>query len=385
MPEKKRIKKTPRLLFIFGTRPEAIKMAPLVLRLRHSCHAVVCATGQHREMAGQVLSFFSVKPDFDLNIMTPNQSLFDLTATCLKSLERVIDKSAPDLILVQGDTTTAFVGALAGFYKKVPVAHIEAGLRSFNKYSPYPEEMNRLLAGRLSDIHFAPTSRAKQNLVKEGVPARSVYITGNTVIDALFAGLEIVKKNEGRYAKNFSPIDFSKKIVLVTAHRRESFGKPLEEVFSALKEIAADEGVEIIYPVHPNPNVRAAADRVLKGIRNIHLIEPLDYPHLIWLMHKSTLILTDSGGIQEEAPSLGKPMLVLRDVTERMEGIKAGTAMLVGTDRKKIVSKARALLSGGALYKKMSKARNPYGDGKACEKIEKVLARYMKFAPEPLP
>lgn len=371
-PDKKR------LLFIFGTRPEAIKMAPLILRLKRSCHVIVCATGQHREMADQVLSFFSVKPDFDLSIMTPNQSLFDLTASCLKRLENVIDRSAPDLILVQGDTTTAFVGALAGFYKKVPVAHIEAGLRSFNKLSPYPEEMNRLLAARLSDLHFAPTATARENLIREGIPARRVYITGNTVIDALLKGLEIVKKDEGRYRKSFRSIDFTKKIILVTAHRRESFGKPLEEVFGALRELATDEGVEIVYPVHPNPNVRASADRILKGARNIHLIEPLDYPHLIWLMHKSTIILTDSGGIQEEAPSLGKPMLVLRDVTERMEGIKAGTAILVGTDRKKIISKARALLSKGALYNKMSKARNPYGNGKACEKIEKVLARYMR-------
>ena len=371
-PDKKR------LLFIFGTRPEAIKMAPLILRLKRSCHVIVCATGQHREMADQVLSFFSVKPDFDLSIMTPNQSLFDLTASCLKRLENVIDRSAPDLILVQGDTTTAFVGALAGFYKKVPVAHIEAGLRSFNKLSPYPEEMNRLLAARLSDLHFAPTAAARENLIREGIPARRVYITGNTVIDALLKGLEIVKKDEGRYRKGFRSIDFTKKIILVTAHRRESFGKPLEEVFGALRELAADEGVEIVYPVHPNPNVRASADRILKGARNIHLIEPLDYPHLIWLMHKSTIILTDSGGIQEEAPSLGKPMLVLRDVTERMEGIKAGTAILVGTDRKKIISKARALLSRGALYNKMSKARNPYGNGKACEKIEKILANEFK-------
>lgn len=372
-PDKKR------LLFIFGTRPEAIKMAPLVLRLKRSCHAIVCATGQHREMAGQVLSFFSVKLDFDLSIMTPNQSLFDLTASYLKRLENVIDRSAPDLILVQGDTTTAFAGALAGFYKKVPVAHIEAGLRSFNKLSPYPEEMNRLLAARLSDLHFAPTAAARENLIKEGIPAKRIYITGNTVIDALMKGLEIVKKNEGGYRKSLKSIDFTKKIILVTAHRRESFGKPLEEIFSALKELASDEGVEIVYPVHPNPNVRALADRILKGARNIHLIEPLDYPHLIWLMDKSTIILTDSGGIQEEAPSLGKPMLVLRDVTERMEGIKAGTAILVGTDRKKIISKARALLSKGALYNKMSKARNPYGDGKACEKIEKALGRYLNL------
>lgn len=383
MPEKKVINKAPRLLFVFGTRPEAIKMAPLILKLSGSCQVRVCATGQHREMAGQVLSFFSIKPDFDLNIMTPNQSLFDLTAACLKGLESVIERSSPDLILVQGDTTTAFAGALAGFYRKVPVAHIEAGLRSFNKYSPYPEEMNRLLAGRLSDIHFAPTSKAKQNLLKEGVPARNIHVTGNTVIDALFAGLEIVKKNEGRYARNFNSIDFNKKIVLVTAHRRESFGKPLEDIFNALKDISADDGVEIVYPVHLNPNVRASADRILKGIKNIHLIEPLDYPHLIWLMNKSAIILTDSGGIQEEAPSLGKPMLVLRDVTERMEGIKAGTALLVGTGRKKIVSKARTLLSGGALYKKMSRAKNPYGDGKACERIEKAIGRYMGLKQSP--
>lgn len=378
MPAGKKQGRKRRLLFVFGTRPEAIKMAPLILRLGRSCKTTVCSTGQHREMAGQVLSFFSIRPDFDLGVMTPNQGLSDLTASCLRGLDQVIDRSSPDLVLVQGDTTTAFAGALAAFYRKVPVAHIEAGLRSFDKHSPYPEEMNRLLAGRLSDIHFAPTAKAKQNLLKEGFPARSVSVTGNTVIDALLAGLEIVRKDEARYAKNFRFLDMKRKIVLVTAHRRESFGRPLENIFRALREIARDPGVEIVYPVHLNPNVRDAAQKILRGTRNIHLTEPLDYPHLIWLMDKSTVILTDSGGIQEEAPSLGKPLLVLRDVTERTEGIKAGTAVLVGTDREKIVSRARALLSGGALYKKMSKAKNPYGDGHACERIEKALAEYFK-------
>jgi len=297
-----------KILFIFGTRPEAIKMAPVIKEFKKekSIDVKVCITAQHREMLDQVLNFFGIKPDYDLNLMKPNQSLFDITANSLKSLEKVLDKEKPDLIFVQGDTTTAFVGALAGFYKKMKVAHIEAGLRSHNKYSPFPEEINRVLVGHVADYHFAPTERAKENLYRENIK-KNVYVVGNTVIDALFLGLNIIKKEgEEKFYKYFDFIDFSKKIILVTGHRRENFGKPFENICYALKEIAKREDVEIVYPVHLNPNVKKPVNEILNGVRNIHLIEPLEYPYLIWLMSKSYLVLTDSGGIQEEAPSLGK-------------------------------------------------------------------------------
>ncbi len=364
-----------KILFIFGTRPEAIKLTPVIKKLRqNNCFNIkICVTAQHREMLDQVLNFFDIKPDYDLNIMKPNQSLFDITADTLKGLEGVLDEFQPDLIFVQGDTTTAFVGALAGFYKKIKIAHIEAGLRSHNKYSPFPEEMNRVLAGHLSDYHFAPTQRAKENLFKEGIKD-NVYVVGNTVIDALFLGLDIIKEHgEEQYYKHFDFIDFSKRIILVTGHRRESFGKPFENICYALKEIAERKDVEIVYPVHLNPNVREPVNRILKGINNIHLIEPLEYPYLIWLMNKSYIVLTDSGGIQEEAPSLGKPVLVMREVTERIEGIEAGTAKLVGTDKEKIVKEATKLLDNEEEYEKMAKAVNPYGDGKASERIENII------------
>ena len=364
-----------KILLIFGTRPEAIKMAPVVKRFQqnNSFKTKICVTAQHREMLDQVLDFFDIKPDYDLNIMKPNQSLFDITANTLKGLESVLDDFQPDLVFIQGDTTTAFVGALAGFYKKIKIAHIEAGLRSYNKYSPFPEEMNRVLAGHLSDYHFAPTQRAKENLFNENIK-ENVYVVGNTVIDALFLGLDIIKKQgEEQYYKHFEFIDFSKKIILVTGHRRESFGKPFENICYALKEIAKREDVEIVYPVHLNPNVREPVNRILKGINNIHLTEPLEYPYLIWLMNKSYLVLTDSGGIQEEAPSLGKPVLVMREVTERIEGIEAGTAKLVGTNKEKIVKETIKLLDNKEEYEKMARAVNPYGDGKASERIENII------------
>ncbi len=364
-----------KILLIFGTRPEAIKIAPVVKRFQqnNSFKTKICVTAQHREMLDQVLDFFDIKPDYDLNIMKPNQSLFDITANTLKGLESVLDDFQPDLLFIQGDTTTAFVGALAGFYKKIKIAHIEAGLRSYNKYSPFPEEMNRVLAGHLSDYHFAPTQRAKENLFNENIK-ENVYVVGNTVIDTLFLGLDIIKKQgEEQYYKHFEFVDFSKKIILVTGHRRESFGKPFENICYALKEIAKREDVEIVYPVHLNPNVREPVNRILKGINNIHLTEPLEYPYLIWLMNKSYLVLTDSGGIQEEAPSLGKPVLVMREVTERIEGIETGTAKLVGTDKKKIVKEITKLLNNKEEYEKMAKAVNPYGDGKASERIENII------------
>ncbi len=366
-----------RLLFIFGTRPEAIKLAPVIVNLGDIGNVRVCVTGQHRDMLDQVLEFFSIVPDYDLNVMAENQSLFRVTTKSLRLLEKVIDESKPDLIIVQGDTTTAFAGALTGFYKRIRVAHVEAGLRSFNKFSPFPEEINRILVGHIADYHFAPTKKAKDNLIKENIPAKNIFVVGNTVIDALLMGMDIIKRDDRTFYDYFKFIDYSKKILLVTGHRRESFGKPFENICSALKEIAK-EPVEIVYPVHLNPNVRKHVYPLLSGIKNIHLIDPLEYPYLIWLMNQSYLILTDSGGIQEEAPSLGKPVLVMRDVTERTEGIEAGTAILVGTDRKKIISSTRMLLSHKGTYRKMAQRRNPYGDGKASARIRDISKRFMR-------
>jgi UDP-N-acetylglucosamine 2-epimerase (non-hydrolysing) len=365
-----------RFLFIFGTRPEAIKMAPLITNLEKIGSVQVCVTGQHRDMLDQVLEFFSIVPDYDLNIMVKNQSLFTVTIKSMKLLERVLDESKPDLIIVQGDTTTAFVGALAGFYKKIRIAHVEAGLRSFNKSSPFPEEMNRTLVGHIADYHFAPTKKAQDNLIKESIPAKNIFVVGNTVIDALLMSMDIIKRDEKDFYDYFKFIDYSKKIILVTGHRRESFGKPFENICYALKELAR-EHVEIVYPVHLNPNVRGHVYPLLSGIKNIHLIDPLDYPYLIWLMNRSYLILTDSGGIQEEAPTLGKPVLVLRDVTERTEGIKAGTGILVGTNKKKIIDSTRMLLSNTVAYRKMAQRRNPYGDGKASLRIRDIVKKLM--------
>lgn len=361
-----------KILFIFGTRPETIKLAPVIKEFKKEKYfnVKICFTGQHNEMVNQVLDFFQIKPHYRLDVMKENQSLFELTSRVLKGLKNVLEKEKPSLVFVQGDTTTAFVGALGAFYMKIQVGHIESGLRSFNKYFPFPEEINRVLISRLSDYHFAPTEKAKENLYKEGIK-ENVWVVGNTVIDALVLVLDIIKRQgEENYYKYFDFIDFSKKIILVTAHRRESFGKPFENICYALKEIAKKyEDVEIVYPVHLNPNVRAPVFRISKGIKNIHLIDPLIYPHLIWLMSKTYLILTDSGGIQEEAPSLGKPVLVMRNVTERTEGMEAGTAKLVGTDRKKIVKEVSNLLIKSDEYKKMVKVTNPYGDGKASKRI----------------
>jgi len=365
-----------RILFIFGTRPEAIKLAPLIKEFQNisEFEVKVCVTAQHREMLDQVLNFFEITPDYDLNLMKPNQSLFKLTANIIESLENVLNDFEPDLIFVQGDTTTAFAGALAGFYKKIKVAHVEAGLRTYHKYSPFPEEINRVLVGHIADYHFAPTEKAKKNLYREGI-TENVWVVGNTVIDALFLGLDIIKaQGEESYYKYFDFLDFSKKIILVTGHRRESFGEPFRNICLALKEIADSfQDVEIIYPVHLNPNVRKPVNEILNGHPRIHLIEPLAYPYLIWLMSKSYLILTDSGGIQEEAPSLGKPVLVMRDVTERTEGIKAETAKLVGTNKEKIILDTAKLLEGLEEYNKMAKAINPYGDGKASNRILNII------------
>lgn len=374
--KKKNKEKRHRFLFIFGTRPEAIKLAPLIVKLKDIGDVQVCVTGQHREMLDQVLRFFSIVPNYNLNIMVKNQNLFTVTVKSLKLLEKVIEESRPDLIIVQGDTTTAFAGALAGFYNKIKVAHIEAGLRSFHKFSPFPEETNRVLVSHIADYHFAPTDKAKENLLRESISEENIFVVGNTVIDALFMGLDTVNRNERRFYDYFAFLDFSKRIILVTGHRRESFGKPFENICYALKEIA-QENVEIVYPVHLNPNVRGHVYPILSGIKNIHLVEPLEYPYLIWLMSKSYLILTDSGGIQEEAPSLGKPVLVMRDVTERTEGIDAGTALIVGTDMKKIFDATRMLLTDKREYRKMARRKNPYGDGKSSKRIRTVIKRLL--------
>lgn len=353
-------------------------MIPLINECKNSEHAIsvhVCVTGQHREMLDHVMSFFRIKADYDLELMTQNQSIFDITANGLKALEPVILDSRPDLIMVQGDTTTAFIGALAGYYNKVRIAHVEAGLRSGNKYSPFPEEINRALVGRMADYHFAPTKNAAENLWNEGI-RENVWVVGNTVIDSLLLGLNIISQQGcDIYERFFDFIDFSKKVVLVTGHRRESFGRPLENICCALKELAVKhDDIEIIYPVHLNPNVRGPVHDIIGQKENIHLIEPLEYPYLLWLMNNSYLVLTDSGGIQEEAPTLGKPVLVMRDVTERTEGIETGTAKLVGTDKDKIVNETTVLLEERMVYERMSKAVNPYGDGKTAGRIVKIIS-----------
>lgn len=368
-----------KVLFIFGTRPEAIKMAPIIRTFKAQSTRFltkVCVTAQHRSMLDQVLEFFNIQPDFDLNLMMPDQTLFDITVKCLKGIEGVLNTFNADLIICQGDTTTAFTASLAGYYKQIKVAHIEAGLRSENKMSPYPEEINRILAGHIADFHFAPTKKAVENLQAEGIKAQ-VYQVGNTVIDALFWALEIIQKSdEDRYLREFSYVDFSKRNILVTGHRRESFGKPFVNICNALKEIADRyPDISIIYPVHLNPNVRKPVEMILRGVQNIYLTEPLNYPSLVWLMNKCDIILTDSGGIQEEAPSLGKPVLVMREVTERQEGIDAGTAKLVGTDTQVIVAEVSQLLNMETRpdYAKL----NPYGDGQTAGRIADILASKM--------
>lgn len=369
-----------KVLFVFGTRPEAIKMAPMIKELesrKEFFDVRVCVTGQHREMLDQVLNFFSITPNYDLRVMKPGQTLFGVTASIIDKLEPVIEDFAPDIILVQGDTTSAFVGALGGYYKQIEVGHLEAGLRSGNLYSPFPEEMNRIMIGRIARYHFAPTDRAANALLSEGVDEEKVFKVGNTVIDALLLGLEIIKAQpEGTYGNYGKDIDWSKRIVLMTGHRRESFGDGFEDMCNAVKRLAdKNKDVEIIYPVHLNPNVQEPVNRILGQTENVHLIRPLDYPELIWLMEKSYIVLTDSGGIQEEAPTLGKPVLVMRDVTERQEGIESGTAMLVGTDGETIYRETQKLLDDSDAYAKMANAVNPYGDGTTAKQIADILEK----------
>jgi UDP-N-acetylglucosamine 2-epimerase (non-hydrolysing) len=367
-----------KILFVFGTRPEAIKMAPLIKQMERvgEFDVKVCVTGQHRKMLDQVLGFFDIKPDFDLQLMKANQTLADITADVIRGVDALIKQEfTPDYIVVQGDTTTAMAGALAGFYSRVKVIHIEAGLRSYEKYSPFPEEINRMLVGKIADLHFAPTAKALGNLLAEGVEAQKVWNVGNTVIDALFLGLEMIRQQDATvYDTYFKFIDRSKRIILVTGHRRENFGEPFENMCRALKIIAhKNPEVEIVYPVHLNPNVREPVERILGNHSRIHLIEPLDYAHLLWLLNLCTLVITDSGGIQEEAPALGKPVLVMREVTERMEGVAAGTAKLVGTDCDTIVSECTTLLTDSTRYEEMARAVNPYGDGTTSRQIVAVL------------
>ena len=369
------------VLSVFGTRPEAIKMAPLVLALASDPRfdAKVCITGQHREMLRQVLDLFAIAPDFDLDIMQPGQSLSGITGAILSGMEGVFRAFSPDIILVHGDTSTTFAASLAAYFHKIPVAHVEAGLRTGNLLSPWPEEANRRLTGVLAGIHFPPTAQAGANLAGEGVKAETIHVVGNTVVDALLA---IVGRIEGDAAlkreldKTFSYLCAEKRLILVTGHRRESFGDGFERICQALARIAADNGdVEILYPVHLNPNVREPVNRLLTGIKNIHLIEPVEYLPFVYLMNRSYLILTDSGGIQEEAPSLGKPVLVMRDTTERPEAVSAGTVKLVGTKTEVIIAEIARLLSDAKAYSSMSIANNPYGDGKACARILDVLAK----------
>jgi len=366
------------ILFVFGTRPEAIKMAPLIKAFRsdNSFEVKIAVTAQHREMLDQVMEFFSISSDYDLNLMRPNQTLFHITTDVLMQIQDIYEEAHPDMVFVQGDTTTVFAGALAAFYKKIKIVHVEAGLRSYNKYSPFPEEMNRLLTSRIADIHLAPTIAAAENLYKEGI-LDNVFVTGNTVIDALFWGLDMLKDNERYYMDFFEDIDFGKKIILVTCHRRENFGEPFVDICNAILDIVeAHEDVQVVYPVHLNPNIKEVAHRLLLH-PHIKLIAPLKYPHLLWLMNKSHVILTDSGGIQEEGPSMGKPILVLREVTERQEGIDAGTAILVGTDRQDIVAHTHRLLSDSAAYEQMAKAVNPYGDGTAAYKTLAIVKEWL--------
>jgi len=366
---------------VVGTRPEAIKMSPLISRFREdpgSWKVGVCITAQHREMLDQVLGFFRVEVDYDLDLMTAGQSLTQLTARCLVALEQPLRDFQPDIVFVQGDTTTVLTGALAAFYQQVPVAHIEAGLRSGNRYSPFPEELNRMLAGRLADYHFAPTPAAVASLAAEGI-RDNVWMVGNTVIDALQDALSILDEMDVDMSERFPFLREDGKLVLVTGHRRESFGEPFENICGALADIsAAREDVQIVYPVHLNPNVQEPVRRILAGRDNIHLIEPLDYASLVWLMSRAWMVLTDSGGIQEEAPSLGVPVLVMRDVTERMEGIEAGTARLVGTDRQAIVSEALRLIEDEEAHRTMANAVNPYGDGTAARRIVDITRMLLR-------
>jgi UDP-N-acetylglucosamine 2-epimerase (non-hydrolysing) len=362
-----------KILFIFGTRPEAIKMAPLVnefKKVENIFNVKVCVTSQHREMLDQVLEFFEIIPDYDLNLMKPNQNLYDLTGDIIKNLKNVLEDFKPDYVFVHGDTTTTMAASIASFYSGAKVCHIEAGLRTNNKLSPFPEEMNRQIASKVCDYHFAPTETSKKNLLKENIDSETVIVTGNTVIDALLESVKKVNENPSDYIITLSNIIKDRELILVTGHRRENHGEGFERICEALKEIAEDDKDRlIIYPVHLNPKVQEPVNRILKSVSNVMLIEPLNYKDFIWMMNRSTIIITDSGGVQEEAPSLGKPVLVMRDTTERPEAVEAGTVLLVGTNKELIVKEALDLLKNKKRFEEMSKLHNPYGDGSACKRI----------------
>lgn len=371
-----------KVLSVFGTRPEAIKMAPVVKALSRmpGFESKVCVTAQHRQMLDQVLTLFDIVPDFDLDLMQPGQDLTEITANVLGGMKRVLKEWRPDLILVHGDTTTTFAASLAAYYEKIPVGHVEAGLRTGNIYSPWPEEMNRRLTGAISALHFAPTERARQNLLAEGVADQHIHVTGNTVIDALLEVVDRVSHDESLkagFAAQFPFLDDSKKLILVTGHRRENFGDGFENICGALKTLGQRSDVQIVYPVHLNPNVQEPVQRILSDCPQVQLIAPLDYLPFVYLMSRSYLIITDSGGVQEEAPSLGKPVLVMRDTTERPEALEAGTVRLVGTDGERIVREATELLDDPLAYEKMSRAISPYGDGCSSERITSCLSKTM--------
>ena len=370
-----------KVMTVFGTRPEAIKMCPLVLEMKKYpdlIEPLVAVTAQHREMLDQVLELFQIKPDYDLNIMTSGQTLYDVTTRSLMGLKEVMEEAKPDIVLVHGDTTTTFAGALAAFYAQIPVGHVEAGLRTGNKYSPYPEEMNRKLTGAIADMHFAPTAISKQNLLKENVNPDNILVTGNTVIDALQA---TVQKDYVFEDAEFNKVfESGHRLILMTTHRRENLGEPMRHVYKALKSVLeTHEDVEAIFPVHKNPKVREIVQQELGGLDRVHLIEPMDYEPFANLMAKVDIVLTDSGGIQEEAPALGKPVLVLRDTTERPEAVSAGTVLLVGTAYEDVLRETNRLLDDAAHYKKMAEAANPYGDGQACARIVNAVLRKNGF------
>ncbi len=373
--ENKKIK----VMTVFGTRPEAIKMAPIVLELaKHpdKITPVVAVTAQHREMLDQVLGLFNITPDHDLDIMAQGQTLFDITSKAMMGLDKVLEQEKPDIVLVHGDTTTTFAGALAAYYHQTTVGHVEAGLRTHDKYSPFPEEMNRKLTGCIADLNFAPTETSESNLLAENVKPESIFVTGNTVIDALHHTVRDDFQFEDELLQN---IDFeNKRIILVTTHRRENLGEPMRHVYKALRQLTEEfDDVEVVFPVHKNPKVREVVREELGGLSQVHLIDPLDYEPFANLMHKAHLILTDSGGVQEEAPALGKPVLVLRDTTERPEAVAAGTVKLIGTDRDVVYNEAKTLLTDEAAYHRMAESVNPYGDGKASERIiQAILYHY---------
>lgn len=371
-----------KILIVFGTRPEAIKMAPLVKEFKkcQEFDVKVCVTAQHRQMLDQVLEIFEIVPDYDLDIMQAGQDLYDLTSRILLKMRDVLDKFKPDIVFVHGDTTTASIASLAAFYKQIKVAHVEAGLRTGDIYSPFPEEINRRLVGIIANYHFAPTNLSKENLIKENKSPKNIVVTGNTVIDALFLLLKTIKQNINLKNKILASLnskfnlDFDRKIILVTGHRRENFGAGFVNICEALRCLAAkNPDIDIVYPVHLNPNVQEPVKNILSNIKNIHLVSPLEYDEFVYLMSKAYFIITDSGGIQEEAPSLGKPVLVMRNTTERPESIKAGSVRLVGVYKEKIILEAQKLLNDSKIYKKMAQAHSPYGDGNACAKIVEFI------------